>query len=106
MRRTSTALLVAAVALLGLGLGGCMTVQSPAVGSIYMDVKGPVDAGESVGSKEGKACATSIAGVYATGDASIEAAAMDGGISDIESVDHHSKHLVVFGTYCTIVRGS
>lgn len=106
MRRMHIALLVAALAALGLGLGGCTTVQSPAMGVIWMDVKGPVDAGESVGDKMGEACAQSIAGVYATGDASIKAAAANGGITDIESVDHHSKNMVIFGTYCTIVRGS
>lgn len=105
MRRIRLAVLGAAFAALALGLGGCMTVQSPAAGAIWMDVKGPVDAGDAVGSKEGKACARSIAGVYATGDASIKAAAMEGGIDDIKSVDHHSKHMVIFGTYCTIVRG-
>lgn len=104
--RRHTAALLAALAVMALGLGGCMTVQSPAMGSIYMDVKGPVDAGDSVGSKMGEACASSIAGIFATGDASIKTAAMNGGISNIESVDHHSTNLVIFGKYCTIVRGS
>lgn len=106
MKRLRTACVVAALAAVGMMAGGCMTVASPAIGSIYMDVKGPLDAGDSVGAKKGKACASSIAGVYATGDASIATAAENGGITTIESVDHHSTNLVVLGKFCTIVRGS
>jgi hypothetical protein len=106
MKRIRTACLVAALAASTFGLGGCMTVASPAMGSIWMDVKGPLDAGDRVGSKMGKACASSIAGIFATGDASIATAAANGGITQIDSVDHHSKNRVIFGEFCTIVRGS
>jgi hypothetical protein len=85
---------------------GCASVYSPAAGAIWLDVKGPVDAGDKVGAKEGQACAQSILGMFATGDASIKAAAAAGGITRIDSVDHHSTWMVVMGQYCTIVRGS
>jgi len=101
-----TACLVAGLAVLGIAASGCMTVASPAGGAIWMDVKGPIDAGERVGDKMGKACANSIAGVFATGDASIATAASNGGITKIDSVDHHSTNKVIFGQFCTIVRGS
>lgn len=106
MKRIRIAALVAALAIVGLATGGCMTVYSPAMGSIWMDVKGPIDAGDKVGSKMGTACASSIAGMVATGDASIAAAAADGNITRIDSVDHHSTNMVIFGKFCTIVRGS
>ena len=59
-----------------------------------------------MGLKEGRACARSLFGLVATGDASIKSAAEAGGISEIESVDHHSTWLLVTGSFCTIVRGS
>ena len=31
---------------------------------------------------------------------------MPGGITRIESVDHHSKNMIVIGEFCRIVRGS
>ena len=85
---------------------GCMAVSSPAAGMFWMDVKGPIHSNGAIGAKEGIACAKSIMGVFAQGDASIKAAAANGGISRIESVDHHSTWKVVMGEYCTIVRGS
>ena len=99
-------LLAVALVLFGFMAMGCNTVYSPAAGMIWMDVKGPVDAGDKVGTKEGRACAKSLLGVFATGDASIKAAAAAGGITRIDSVDHHSTWTVVMGEYCTIVRGS
>jgi len=100
------ALLVVALAFFGFVAMGCASVYSPAAGAIWLDVKGPVDAGDRVGAKEGQACAKSILGMVATGDASIKAAAAAGGITKIDSVDHHSTWMVVMGQYCTIVRGS
>ena len=99
-------LLVVALVSFGFVAMGCASVYSPAAGAIWLDVKGPVDAGDRVGTKEGRACAKSILGMVATGDASIKAAAAAGGITKIDSVDHHSTWMVVMGQYCTIVRGS
>lgn len=91
----------------GLVLSGCMAVYSPAVGVLYTEVKGPIDAGDRVGSREGKACAETILGLIATGDASIKAAAMNGGITNIDSVDHYTRNVLgIIGEFCTIVRGS
>jgi hypothetical protein len=98
--------LLAVVVVFGFMAMGCQSVYSPAAGSIWLDVKGAIDAGDRVGAKEGRACAQSILGVFATGDASIKAAAAAGGITRIDSVDHHSTWKLVMGEYCTIVRGS
>jgi len=102
----SKTFVVLAMAALMAPLMGCAGVYSPAQGGIWMDVKGPLHAGDKVGSKEGRACATSYVGLVAMGDASIQTAAANGGITNIESVDHHSKNMVVIGEFCTIVRGS
>ena len=60
----------------------------------------------SLGSKEGRACAQSILGLVAQGDASIKAAAAEGGITKVSSVDHYTRNMLgVIGEYCTIVRG-
>ena len=59
------------------------------------------------GAKEGQACAQSILGLVAQGDASIKAAAKAGGITKIDSVDHYSRNLLgIIADFCTIVRGS
>ena len=106
MKAFRVSLLAVVLVLFGFTAIGCASVYSPAAGMIWMDVQGPVDAGDRVGAKEGQACAQSILGVFATGDASIKAAAAAGGITKIDSVDHHSTWMVVMGEYCTIVRGS
>lgn len=88
-------------------MSGCMAVVSPAMGMFYTDVTWDGDAEGSVGSKEGKACASTFLGVYARGDASIAAAAKAGGIRNVTRVDHYTRNLLgVIGEYCTIVGGS
>jgi len=81
--------------------------SSPVNGFIYTDVKGPItaDSGASA-SKEGTSCASSILGWVATGDASIEAAMKNGGISKVATVDFNSTGILGFyAKFCTIVRG-
>jgi hypothetical protein len=91
---------------------GCIAVGyggqgMPAMGLLYTEVYGPVSAGSRVGSKEGTACAQSVLGLVATGDASIKEAARDGGITKIDSVDHYNRSILgIIGDFCTIVRGS
>ena len=107
VNRTSiVAILILALVCIGV-LGGCQTVASPVLGIYMQNVKYPLDAGTPrVGKKEGKACATSYLGVFAIGDASIKAAAAEGRITKIDSVEADVTNLVVIGTFCTIVRGS
>lgn len=89
-----------------LGLTGCLGVMTPAMGTLITDVGWDGQASGALGTKEGKACATSVLALVASGDASIEAAAKAGGIKNVMSVDHHTKWTLLFGEYCTIVRGS
>ena len=106
MRGLRNSLLLVALVLLGFTSMGCLGVYTPAQGLIWTDASGPIDAGDKVGAKEGRACAQSILGVFATGDASIRAAAAAGNITKIDSVDHYTKWTVIAGEFCTVVRGS
>jgi hypothetical protein len=90
-----------------MGMGGCVGVMSPAIGLVWTDTKFGDTATTATGaSKTGKACATSYFGLVALGDASIEAAKANGGITTVSYVDHSANWMVVFGTYCTIVKGT
>lgn len=106
MKRTS--LLLSLAVLIGLTSAGCQIVASPLAGVIYNETKyGDVATDAAAATKEGKACATSILGWVATGDASIQAAKSAGGITTVASVDHSAKNILgIFGEWCTIVRGN
>jgi hypothetical protein len=93
-----------------LALSGCAMVASPLPGSIYTSVVYPgyyhgVDNG-GPGPKRGEAQATSILGIVATGDASIETAARNGRISKIHTADTHATSVLgIYATYTTVVTG-
>jgi hypothetical protein len=77
-------------------------------GMLYTEIKAPVGvgAGPMNYSKVGVAKATSICHLVATGDASIKAAAANGGISNIKYVDYDAKDILgVYGEYTTTVYG-
>lgn len=89
-------------------LSGCATVQTPLFGGLFTSVKAPVDS-ENVApvNKAGKACATSILGLIALGDASIEKAKRDSGIANVATVDTSAtSFLTLYGRYCTIITGN
>jgi len=94
------------------GLSGCMIVDSPIKGILGTEVIwGDIATGKSGSptpdeSKEGKACAESILGLLARGDASVRAAKENGNITEVTSVDHSAKNLLnIFAEWCTIVKG-
>lgn len=80
-------------------LSGCAAyTMSPVIGALYTSVKAPLGVTSNpVASKVGTAEATSILGLVATGDASIEAAAKKAGISRISHVDYEA--MSVLGIY-------
>ena len=88
-------------------LSGCATARSPVTGVWYTDTHSGVAAtSNQAGNRVGEACASTILGLIGTGDASIEAARRNGGITMISSVDDHSKSILgLWAEYCTIVRG-
>jgi len=76
--------------------------------SLYGDVSEPVTATNiKASSKTGRACTTNVLGFIASGDASIEAAKKDGGVTEVSSVDTETSHLLgIYGKVCTIVTGN
>lgn len=87
---------LSAVALAGL-LTGCVGPMGPIAGvgaGIYTDVSGPIAATSNpIGSKRGDATAEGIV-CFAKGDASIKAAAENGGITKISHVDYHTQSIL------------
>lgn len=74
-------------------------------GDIYSDVSAPLAAtGSTAGSsKLGTASATSILGLFATGDASTQAAASSAGITKIHHVDYNAKNILFFWSKYTVM---
>ena len=102
---------LAATLLCAASLTGCSAATTaPALGILYTDVKGPVTAtGNTSGDRmlEGKGTVTSYLGLVATGDASIESAANNAGITKIHHVDYHSTSVLgLIATYTVIVYGN
>ena len=79
---------------LAAGISGCVSVNTPAIGLLLTEVTWDGVGMGSLGSKEGKACAQSILGLVAQGDASIKAAAAAGGITKVSSVDHYTRNML------------
>ena len=78
------------------------------IGVIYTDTTMPQAAtSNKVGTKVGEASATSILNLVATGDAGINAAAKQGGISSISHVDFSEKSILgIFTKVTTRVYGN
>ncbi len=88
-------------------ISSCATVKSPLSGIWYTNVKAPVAVtGNSNSTKVGTSQATSILGIVATGDASIDAAAKSAGITKIHHVDEESTSILgFFAKYKVFVYG-
>ena len=111
-RVTMRTFLAPGVMSLVVGLSGCMIVDSPIKGVLGTEVIwGDIATGETGSatpgaSKEGKACAESILGLLARGDASVRAAKENGNITEVTSVDHSARNFLnIVGEWCTIVKG-
>lgn len=87
------------------GFTGCASVYP--VGSFYTDVKLPMESGDSTACpKTGVAEAKSFLSLFAIGDASLQAAAKNGNISKINTVDWDAENILgIIGKYKTTVCG-
>lgn len=76
-------------------------------GFVYTDLKAPgMATSNPVATKVGTAEVTSILGLVATGDASINTAAQSAGITRISHVDYEAKSILgVFAKYTVYVYG-
>ncbi len=102
MKKSLILLAAAAVAAM---LSGCASTVPQGV--IYTDVKVPVSAtANETGLKVGKSYCKSYVGMVTIGDASIEAAKKNGGITKVVSVDWKAKSILgLIGEYECIVKG-
>jgi hypothetical protein len=92
-----------AALVLALGVTGCVYSHA-GPGLLYMDVKGPLGKADGTpGGKTGEACANNILGIVAAGDATIDSAKKNGGVGEAKTVEYHSKNIIGFGTFCTVV---
>jgi hypothetical protein len=98
---------LSAALLLPIVLTGCAMAMSPVTGFVYSDVKAPLVAtNHDNSSKVGRALCTSILGIVAQGDASIQAAAAAGGITQIHHVDYECWSILGFyAKFTTVVYG-
>jgi TRL (tRNA-associated locus)-like protein len=94
------------------GIEGCMIVEAPIRGVVGTEVTWGDTAMEEASSsapgqeKQGKACAESILGLMAHGNAGVRAAKLNGGITKVTNIEHSARNFFgIVGEWCTIVRG-
>ncbi|MDR2883732.1 MAG: TRL-like family protein [Deferribacteraceae bacterium] len=91
-----------------IALSGCGAVaMAPVTGFLYSDLKAPLHVSDTATwTKEGRAVCTSILGLVAIGDCSVDTAAKAAGITKVAVVDYETKMILgVYATMTTIVRG-
>lgn len=102
-------LLFLSVVTITLYLNACAVAGGPVFisGFAYTDAKVPFAATpETDGHKIGKATCTSVLGLVAMGDCSIEAAKKAGGITTVSHVDNETFNVLgVYAKFTTVVKG-
>ncbi len=89
-------------------LSGCAAYAvAPVTGFVYSDTKFGINATSNEGSsKVGEAFSESYLGFVAIGDASIEAAMKNGGITKVQHVDYHTYSVLgLYAKFTVIVYG-
>lgn len=90
------------IAVAMLFLSGCTTAPfMPSQGALYSDIKAPLSLeyhNTDMGRKVGQASTHSFAGLFAFGDASVQAAAKDGNVKVIKHTDYKFEN-VFFGLF-------
>ncbi|MDR1691264.1 MAG: TRL-like family protein [Rickettsiales bacterium] len=89
-------------------LAGCAYTSQPlSSGALATSVSVPLIATSEASTKTGTACAKNILGLVTSGDASIEAAKKEGGITRVSSVSlENSGFLGLYAQSCTVVSGN
>ena len=92
------------------GCAGFLTAPVvPPTAVIYTDMKAPMDVdlnSTSPGSKSGSASTQNILGLVSWGDASVEAAAADGGIGTVNHADYQFFNILgIYSKFTTVVHG-
>ena len=113
MRSTTVLSVIAITLALVAGSIGCagfyQSPVMPAQAFVFNDVKAPMDIDfdkTRVPAKRGEASTSNILGLVAWGDASVETAARNGGIKEIQAADYEFMSVLgVYSSYTTIVLG-
>lgn len=102
----------ALLVVVAMAAGGClMAPVVPPMGSFYTHIEAPLDldsqGGKAIGPKRGEATCKAYAGMVSVGDASVRAAAKNGGIERVNHVDYRFKNylLGLYSSYTTIAYG-
>jgi hypothetical protein len=105
MTRVKGIVLAAAIGVLNAGCAAY--AMSPVSGVLHSDVRGPfATTTNSPGTKIGTAECTSLLGLVASGDCSIEAAMKDGGITHVAYIDYHTSSILgLVATFTLTVHG-
>lgn len=101
-------LVMSAAAVVALTLASCSTITTGSgVGVLYTGVtEGQIATSNEVGTKVGESSTIGVLGLVSIGDASIQKAAKQAGISKISHVDvKKTSVLGLFASYKTIVYG-
>ncbi|MBI3395525.1 MAG: hypothetical protein HY042_06805 [Spirochaetia bacterium] len=96
------------VLLLAALCASCITSYEPPGGLFSTNVTAnrSIAAPTDLGSKFGEACAVSVLGLFASGDAGVRMAAAAGGVRVIKAVDYRVESTFIFyRKVCTIVYG-
>lgn len=84
-----------AVCVFSAGCGSFRAPVIPPTGGIYTLIEAPMDlnsqGGKQIGPLKGEAVCKAIMGIWAVGDAGLEAAARNGGITRINHVDYRYR---------------
>ena len=84
----------------------CSTTGFGPQGSIFTSTKIGIHGTATDASKQGSACVMSILGLFAFGDGSVNAAATNGGITKVSSIDLDGLSVLgLFSKQCTIAKG-
>lgn len=88
-------------------MSSCAVGKTPIIGAAYTNIKDGLTVTSNTGSsKVGTAKAVGYVGLVATGDASIEAASKQAGITRVQHVDYQTTSILgLYTTYTTIVYG-
>lgn len=106
MKRIAT---LAVAMLFALALSGCAMTVGPVTGVMYTNAKYPWTATGSPkeATRVGRATVRSFFGAIATGDASIQTAAQNGGITEIHHVDYEAQNIFgVVADFTVVVYGN
>lgn len=101
-------LVMSAAAVVALTLASCSTITTGSgIGMLYTGVtEGQIATSNEVGTKVGESSTIGVLGLVSVGDASIQKAAKQAGISKISHVDvKKTSVLGLFASYKTIVYG-